>query len=142
MSTYADASFLFSLYALDAHSARAKKLLANISPPLVLSDLGQLEFINALRLALHRKALSTAEVDELDRLFHQDIFTGTLVVRPVNPVAFTEAVELARKHTAALNVRTLDVLHVACALTLRMRTFYTFDHRQSELAKVAGLRVN
>jgi predicted nucleic acid-binding protein len=142
LSSYADASFLFSLYALDAHSARAKKLLANISPPLVLSDLGQLEFINALRLALHRKALSTAEVDELDRLFHQDISAGTLIVRPVNPVAFTEAFELARKHTAALNVRTLDVLHVACALTLRMRTFYTFDHRQSELAKVAGLRVN
>jgi len=43
--------------------------------------------------------------------------------------------------TARLGTRTLDVLHVATAVTLEMRLFVTYDVRQSDLAKAAGLRV-
>ncbi len=40
----------------------------------------------------------------------------------------------------ALGCRSLDVLHVASALKLGFRNFLTFDRRQQQLAKTAGLR--
>ncbi|MGA2250711.1 hypothetical protein [Terracidiphilus sp.] len=41
-----------------------------------------------------------------------------------------------------LGVRTLDSLHVACALELGARSFWTFDERQERLAIAAGLNTN
>jgi len=37
-------------------------------------------------------------------------------------------------------VRTLDSLHVACALELKAERFWTFDERQAKLARVEGLK--
>ena len=48
--------------------------------------------------------------------------------------------ELSRKLTPALGSRMLDVLHVASALELGAKTLVTYDERQIELAKKAGLR--
>lgn len=140
MSVYADASFLFSLYAIDSHSRRAEKLLAGVKPPLLISELSLLEFVNALRLYLHRDELSLDEVEELDRIFHEDTDSGVVVVRAVGPAAYARAVELSREHTPTLNVRTLDVLHVATAATLGAKVFLTFDQRQAKLARSVGLR--
>jgi predicted nucleic acid-binding protein len=36
-------------------------------------------------------------------------------------------------------VRTLDSLHVACALELKAERFWTFDDRQVRLAEAVGL---
>jgi predicted nucleic acid-binding protein len=55
--------------------------------------------------------------------------------------AYETAMELARKHGPHLLMRTLDTLHVACALELGAHEFWTFDQRQSKLAKAAGLTV-
>jgi predicted nucleic acid-binding protein len=54
--------------------------------------------------------------------------------------ALNRATELSRAYTPTLGVRSLDVLHVACALELGRRFFLTFDTRQLELAKVSGLK--
>jgi predicted nucleic acid-binding protein len=140
LSVYADASFLFSLYAIDAHSRSAAKLIRQAKPPLLLSELTQIEFVNALRLNQHRHQLTADETDELDRMFHEDIRAGILVVRGLEPTAFARATELSRKHTPGLGVRTLDILHVACAVTLGAKSFFTFDQRQAKLAQAAGLR--
>jgi predicted nucleic acid-binding protein len=48
-------------------------------------------------------------------------------------------IELARRHVPALGVRTLDSLHVACAMELRAQRFWTFDDRQARLAEAVGL---
>jgi predicted nucleic acid-binding protein len=37
-------------------------------------------------------------------------------------------------------VRTLDSLHVACALELKAGRFWTFDERQGKLARGEGLK--
>jgi predicted nucleic acid-binding protein len=47
---------------------------------------------------------------------------------------------LSQTYSPTLGTRTLDVLHVACALELRMRHFLTFDHKQKQLAEAVGLR--
>jgi predicted nucleic acid-binding protein len=140
LSVYADASFLFSLYAIDTHSRSAAKLLARAKPPLVLSELTQVEFVNALSLGVHRRQLSADEAEELDRIFHEDINSGLLIVRELGPAECANAVELSRKNTPGMGVRTLDVFHVACALTLGAKTFFTFDQRQAKLARAVGLR--
>jgi hypothetical protein len=49
------------------------------------------------------------------------------------------AERLARRHAATLGTRSLDILHVAAALSLGTSDFVTGDRRQASLAKAAGL---
>jgi len=48
------------------------------------------------------------------------------------------SIDIARKHGPTLGVRTLDSLHVACALELRAQKFWTFDDRQARLAEAVA----
>jgi len=59
---------------------------------------------------------------------------------PLPENAFDLCADLARRYGPKLGVRTLDSLHVACALELRAERFWTFDERQAKLAKAAGLK--
>jgi predicted nucleic acid-binding protein len=52
------------------------------------------------------------------------------------------SIDLAHKHGPTLGVRTLDSLHVACALELKAERFWTFDDRQARLAEAVGLDTN
>ena len=51
------------------------------------------------------------------------------------------AADISRAQTAALGCRTLDVLHVATAIELKLPSFITYDRRQQRLARAAGLKV-
>src|SRR5215831_18447527 len=53
--------------------------------------------------------------------------------------AFEVCGDLGRRYGPKLGVRTLDSLHVACALELKTQRFLTFDDRKRKLAKAAGL---
>jgi len=55
--------------------------------------------------------------------------------------AFERCAELARRHGARLGMRTLDSLHVAAAIELKVERFWTFDERQKKLAAGEGLKV-
>jgi len=55
---------------------------------------------------------------------------------------FEVCADLARRYGPRLGVRTLDSLHVACALQLKAERFWTFDERQAKLAKAAGLKIS
>jgi predicted nucleic acid-binding protein len=59
---------------------------------------------------------------------------------PLPENAFELCTELARRHGAKLGMRTLDTLHVACALELKAERFWTFDERQGKLAKAQGMK--
>lgn len=54
--------------------------------------------------------------------------------------AFSRCRELAHRHGQRFGMRTLDSLHVACALELKADRFWTFDERQAKLAKAQGLK--
>jgi len=54
--------------------------------------------------------------------------------------AFELCADLARRYGPKLGTRTLDSLHVACALELKAKQFWTFDERQTKLAKAVGLK--
>jgi len=54
--------------------------------------------------------------------------------------ALEHCAELARRYASKLGIRTLDTLHVACALELKAIRFWTFDERQAKLARALGLK--
>jgi predicted nucleic acid-binding protein len=56
--------------------------------------------------------------------------------------AFEVCADLARRYGFKLGVRTLDSLHVACALELKAERFWTFDERQAKLAKAQGMKIS
>jgi len=49
------------------------------------------------------------------------------------------SIALSARFGAIFGVRTLDSLHVACALELKAQKFWTFDARQARLAEAVGL---
>jgi predicted nucleic acid-binding protein len=61
---------------------------------------------------------------------------------PLPEGAFELCADLARRYGPKLGTRTLDSLHVACALELKAERFWTFDERQAKLAKAAGLKIS
>ena len=76
------------------------------------------------------------------RTFESDLTDGILAHVPVRWTdAFREAEQLGRAHTETLGIRGVDLLHVGIVMTLGPTRFLTFDMRQTELAKAAGLKV-
>ncbi len=71
-----------------------------------------------------------------------DITAGLLEKPACDLVAvFHKAGELSAKYAASTLARSLDILHVAAALTLGARVFVSFDDRQRKIARRARLNV-
>jgi predicted nucleic acid-binding protein len=62
------------------------------------------------------------------------------IIVPMPENAFVICANLAQTHGSKLGMRTLDSLHVACALELKADRFWTYDERQAKLAKAEGLK--
>ena len=141
MSTYADTSFLVSLYAPDANSDVAIARMREAELPILLTPLTELELVNAMSLRLFRQDLRSSEVKAAQSLIRRDLTEGVLQLKPLPLGVFDRAKRLSLHRTPQLGTRTLDILHVASALELRADTFYTFDHSQEALARAEGLIV-
>lgn len=84
--------------------------------------------------------MSSADADRVRRDFETDRTAGMWTEVSFPERAFELSIDLARRHGAEIGVRTLDSLHVACALELNADRFWTFDERQAKLAKAQGLK--
>ena len=142
MSAYADTALLCSLYTPDAHTARAIACLGKQSQPLPIVWLHQLEVRNALRLRVFRREITGAQRDTSLNALLADLANGVLVTAsPPLTAVLIEAERLSALHSERIGTRSLDILHVAAAVVLGSREFLTFDHRQAQLARAAGLVV-
>jgi predicted nucleic acid-binding protein len=131
-----------SLYVSDGNTARAVAAVEGGAAPLLFTPLLRHEMRNAFRLCVFRRQISTAQREAALHDLEADVEAGVLHVAPVDwPKAFTHAERLGRLHSETLGTRGMDVLHVACALATRSKRFATFDDRQQQLAKLAGLDV-
>ena len=138
---YADPSALLKLYVHEAESAAMNAWRAKIGGPLPLTRHGQLEIVNGICLASFRRAISRAAMADALVSFDEDCTEGRYVlVDTLWRATLQRAADLGRAHTPTLGCRALDVLHVAAAVELGLRSFVTFDRRQSKLATAAGLR--
>ena len=139
MTVYADSSFFVSLYIEDRHSAMADQLQCSGARPW-FTPLHFAEWSHAVAQQLFRNQLTPAHAERVHRELEQDRTVGLWIETAMPERAFERCAELARKYGPKLGVRTLDSLHVACALELKAERFWTFDERQAKLAKVVGLK--
>ncbi len=141
MSTYADTSFLVSLYVFDVNSVTAATNLPRLPSPLFLTPLLETEIANAFQLRIFRKHSSEGKIHSSAEVFGRDVRAGVFDLRSFTTEMFRQAAEIAKQRTAELGTRTLDLLHVASALVLEADVFCTFDRSQEKLAAAEGLRV-
>jgi len=140
VKTYADTSFLFSLYATDANSVRADAWRQANPGPLPFTAFHRLELRNALSLALFQQRLTLAQVQATWQEVENDCAAGLLVGRGgLWHRVFVDAESHALNHTPIVGSRTLDILHVTVAALIGTPEFCTFDTRQSALAGRIGL---
>jgi predicted nucleic acid-binding protein len=100
------------------------------------------EIAHAIEQNVFRGQISASEAKQLYRDFERDRRTGIWVAVDLPEGIFELSVQLAHAHVARMGTRTSDTLHVASALELKARHFWTFDDRQAKLARAAGLRVS
>jgi predicted nucleic acid-binding protein len=139
LSVYADTSFLVSLYHSDRHSAEAERRIAS-KPVLWLTSLHRAEWAHAIERHIFHTQLSRREAEQVYADFEADRAAGVWVEVDFPELTFEVCAQLARRHVALLGVRTLDTLHVASALELKAKQFWTFDERQAKLARAEGLK--
>ena len=142
MVAFADTGFLASLYLKQSTSAAARASIQSEPVVLPYTPLVALELRNSLNRAVQRQRITTAQRDALWQDVEADIASGFLVPTPVasGPV-HDKARQLSDRHTPTLGTRSLDLLHVAAALVLETKIFFSFDERQRKAAASEGLKV-
>ncbi len=142
MRAYADTSFLARVYLPHANSAKALAWMQRATEALPFTPLHRHELRNAVRLSVFRREITVGQRKAAFREMERDLAEAILAHTPIPWTdAFRQAEKLAVRHTETLGVRSIDLLHVALAMTLGATEFLTFDDRQRALAKAAGLSV-
>lgn len=141
-STYVDPSALLKLYLHQPESAAMSAWRAKVRGPLLLTHHGRVEVINGLCLAAHRRDITAEALADGLASFDEDGSAGRYRMADLLWRATLNcAADLSRNHSPRLGTRSLEVLHVASALELEMRSFLTYDRRQGELARAVGLKL-
>jgi hypothetical protein len=142
MKAYADTGFVVSLYKAETTSAAAAATMGRLQVPVWLSQLGELELHNAFQLAVFRGEIDTNSAVLKKQLFAEDLAKGIFFIQPVPATAlYQKAIELAARHSATLGTRSLDLMHVAAAIILKMDLFLSFDERQRNVAEAERMVV-
>lgn len=140
---YVEPSALSRLYFHHEEGSREMVLWRKrIQGSLPVTHHGHVEMVNAIALAVFRGWLHLDDAAEPWECLEDDFIQGHLVKADILwRGALNRAAQLSREHTCRLGTRSLDVLHVACALELNLRKFLCFDQRQQALAMSVGLKV-
>lgn len=138
---YLDTSALIKLYILEPGSQEVNALISSQSAPLPMWELQEMELTNALRLKVFWKELSEADADaQLDH-FKRRKNSGFYYMPEISRSDLLDRYLRLTAHTPQLGCRTLDIQHVAAAVVLGATLFVSFDHRQRQLAELAGLKI-
>jgi predicted nucleic acid-binding protein len=137
-----DTSFLFSLYGRDGNTTRATAAAKRADQPVTLTAFNEFELLNAIHLAVFRQVLPPSEGTTIIAAFESDLANGNLVMANCNlSQVLTEAKRLSVINTPTGGYRSFDILHVAAAVQLSAKTFFSFDDNQRTLAQTVGLKV-
>jgi predicted nucleic acid-binding protein len=140
MVRYADSSVFVCLYCPETFSVLADREIRRSQERPVFNELHQLEVRNAIRGKVPRGQATRAEVAAFLQSLDTDISVGLWIRMRVNwPLVLAKAEDLSSRFTPALNARSLDILHVAIAVTEYCTEFITADAKQAKLADAAGL---
>jgi predicted nucleic acid-binding protein len=139
---YVDPSALARLFVHSEGSREMAAWRAKAAGALAVTHHGRVEIVNAICRVAFSGHLDpgglAAVLAEFDAEFAEGrLWQADILWRAV----LNRAADLSRGHTPTLGTRSLDVMHVACALELGFRRFLTFDRRQQDLAAAAGLKL-
>jgi len=108
-------------------------------PTVWVTQLNRAEMAHTFHNQVFRSKLTIAEARLAWTHFIDDFEQGVWRLVDSPDMVWDTCVDLGRRYGGTLGVRTLDSLHVACALELKARKFWTFDGRQARLAEAVGL---
>ena len=137
MSVYPDASYLLSLFTIDAHTARAKAFLHAQKPLLSISDFAAAEFASVIARCVRMQLLT------------KDDARSALTTFDAWSARFAKRVQLASADIAAadsylrrldLTLRTPDAIHIAAAQRLGA-ALLTFDKKMASAANRLGTAI-
>jgi predicted nucleic acid-binding protein len=111
-------------------------------PQLWLTPLHIAEWTHAVSQHVFRKEISLQEARQTHNEWEQDQASPLWLQTELPESVWETCVDLARKHGPKLGIRTLDSLHVAAAIELAAKAFWTFNERQAKLADAVGLKTS
>jgi predicted nucleic acid-binding protein len=140
-TTYVDPSALVKLYFHHPDSAAVSAWRARSGGALPITHHGRLEIVNGLCQLAFRRLMTAPALGAALASVEEDFVAGRYVQADLLwRSALRRAEDLSREYTPSIGCRSLDVLHVACALELGLPNFVTFDLRQQRLARSVGLK--
>lgn len=135
---YADTSFLAALYFPESHSEAARRRMA-ARPRVWLTPLHCAEWEHLVARHVFQRLSTPDQARRVRRDFERDCQAEIWAVIAFPERALMACAELAQRFGGQLPMRTLDTLHLACALELGAVRFWTFDQRQARQAQAVGL---
>jgi predicted nucleic acid-binding protein len=142
LNVYFDTGLLVKLYLTEQNSSEATALIQGHGIPICFCGLQQTELRNALYRKCGRSEITERQLTVALKDIQSDMDGGVLQMPDIEwPEIWTNADRLTAKYALATQCRTLDMLHVAVAVQLGIKTFGTTDNRQMVLARKAGLKV-
>jgi predicted nucleic acid-binding protein len=133
-----DSSFLASLYAIEVHSSDVRRRMAR-RPQVWVTPLNRSEMVHAFYNQVFRSKISAPETRLACTQFAEDCTERILTSVELPAELWETCINIGRDYCPTLGIRTLDLLHVACAMKLGADKFWTFDERQEKLAQAVGL---
>ena len=138
---YLDTSAIVALYVKEKRSREISNWIVENNQAIPLTNLHELEFSNAIRLKQFRDEIDSNQAGLVVSRFREHAENGIFYSPQVDWTAvFKLANELSVNHTSAIGSRSLDILHVAMALSISSDRLLSFDEKQKELATRAGLK--
>ena len=138
---YVDTSVIVKLYFKEEHSRNASNWLKKNNEAIPLTSFHELELVNAIHLKQFRTEITLDETRLIMSRFEEHEISGVYYRPQLDWSAiFIHAIDLSKKHSASIGSRSLDILHIASALSINADWFLTFDDRQTKLAALAGLK--
>ena len=133
MKLFLDSSAFAKRFVEESGSRQVEALCAQ-ADELGLSILCVPEIVSALNRRLREKSLSRQDYSRAKQRLSQDVRDAVIV--HLTPEVIQSGIGLLEAHP----LRTLDALHVACAMAWEADLFVSSDHRQIAAAKNAGLK--
>jgi hypothetical protein len=134
MRAFFDTSGLAKRYVREKGSEKVEEILASASEA-AISLIAPPEIISALCRLRRQDTISASQYGLAKRSLFEDIEEMTICNITVSVIGM--AIGLLEKHP----LRTMDALHLACAMDWRADIFVSSDERQVTAARKAGLHV-
>lgn len=116
---YLDTSALLKLYVLEEGSEETQQCISGQSQPLPVWEIQQMEFLNAMRLKVFWKEIPARDAERQIALFKDRKKRGLYFFPDIARSDLMRIFERLSLKTMKSGCRTLDILHVACALQIQ-----------------------